>query len=782
MPRWARVMGESQDGRGFRPGWGLVTILGVIVFVIVIVTSGGDAPGVHGAKRGPERPGRATAVSEVAPEARGERPAPGAPATRAGAIVMPGGTVKGTVRWESGTPVAGAAVALVDEEGELVGEVLTDAAGHYAIEDEALAGRELQITEPLGAAHERDLAPLRTGETRSLDVVLGGAREVVGWVLDPSGEPLPGVPVTLSWERAAARWHALTDAGGGFVFVDAPETPVRVTADGGDLGIASARVAQSDAMRREVTLVLEPTGTIVVSANPEVVALGQVTVRCYSAGAHGEDGLWNDDLRAPDYDFEHLEEEGHLDYPPIDEELAASPPEPVQPEPVVAEVEAMIAVALSGWDTGDPEGSLTRMALDLARMDPGMEREIRSDVERAFPELAGQPLEAVARAAAQKVIDEEPRILDMMGVAASHVQAGVAPLEAFMRAEQELRPGWDATVGHQVEAPPAAAAVEIEAVGEEVDPVDDEAAMADGAYDEGLVAPDIAIDDDHVDFDQLELMERLEALRERTGIDEIEVADEPRSIVATGAFFQPIPVRGAFEYRVSIVHPEGLEIVCGSVFVAPGDEVEVRCGGGGGPAILEGRVVDARGAPVAGAEVGVFPSIYADWVRATTDHHGRYRLEVEVTGAQLVTVVAETPTADGATHASAQRRQQNARSGVLTEVPDLVLRSYADLVDYSNPAPFGGVGASIGLGTEGIVLQSLVEDGPLAMSGAEEGDVIVRIGEEVGASLSADDAVMMLRGEVGTAVDLTLRSAAGELYELLLTRGLVTPPQPPRID
>ena len=124
----------------------------------------------------------------------------------------------------------------------------------------------------------------------------------------------------------------------------------------------------------------------------------------------------------------------------------------------------------------------------------------------------------------------------------------------------------------------------------------------------------------------------------------------------------------------------------------------------------------------------------------------------------------------------AERRQQNARPGQRTEVPDMIARRGDEIPTRSLDTPFGGVGANINLGSEGVVLEHLFEDGPLAMAGAESGDVIVRIGDELGASLSVDDALAMLRGESGTDVDLTLRSAAGELYELLVTRGTITPP------
>jgi hypothetical protein len=806
MPRWAEKEDAStdplraahrgaHDRRRLHPAWGLLVGVGALAIIAFVATSGGSQGAASGLTL-PEAREDATTVAGAAPEATASPATPRAPAHAAPRL--PGATVKGTVRWGTGQPLFGAEIALLDTGGAVVGEVEIGDDGHYLIADPALAGVELRVTESLTGAHRRDLTPLRAGETRSFDIVIGGVREVVGWVLDPGGDPLPGIFVALSWEAAGSRWHAVSDAGGGFIFADVPETSLRVTADGGDLGMASARVAQSDAPRREVTLVLEPTGTILVSAAPEVAALGEVTIRCYSAGAHGEDGLWNDDLRATVYEGEHEVYDLEDVYDPYahtvegasDEEIGAMLFEPVEPDPSLVQVEEMISSALRGWDVSDPEGSLVRMATDLARMDPRMEQEIRSDVERAFPELVGQPLEAIARAAAHKVIAEEPQLLDMMGLAAAHLQGGMPPFEAFMRAEQDLR---------QVEPPPplpepalvdpalAEPWVTIEpdyggADSLASDPaVHDMYAEIDSADD--VPALDFADYPDHApEYEEnIALMERLEALREELGFDDVELADEPRSLVATGPFFQPIPVRGAFEYRVSVRHPDGFELVCGTVFVAAGDEVEVHCGGSG-PAVLEGRVVNSRGVPIEGAQVEVFPDIYSDSVRATTDRLGRYVLEVPVARAQLVTVFADSPAPFDDSHWIAQRRQQNARPGVRTEVPDIILRTRDELVDFTSREPFGGVGASIALGTEGIVLQTLFEDGPLALSGAEEGDVIVRIGEEIGASLSADDAVLLLRGEVGSEIDLTLRSAAGELYELLLTRGLVTPVTWPEVD
>jgi len=764
MPRWAR----PNDRSSVRPlfVFALAAMLIAIVAVLLWPSSGPvedsgltlpQAAADAERERRPDAPNRPAIANHLAPKAPVVRP----------------GTLHGTIRWDYGGAVVGAEVALLDETGEVLVEIKTDESGTYVLQDESLVGAELQVTEPYGAAHQRDLVPLKAGEDRSFDVVIGDQREVVGWVLDGAGDPVPGVLVTAAWEAADSRWRAVTDRGGSFTFVDVPATPLRVTADGGDLGIASARVARTDAARREVTLVLEPVGTILVRADAEVAMLGQVTVRCFSAAAHGEDGLWNDDMRAPP----EVSGDGidGMDGEPGMEEVQPSE------DPTLPELENLIGNALRGWDSGDPEGSLVRMALDMAMADPRLEAEMRRDLATQFPGISNGSMEDIARAAANKVIAEEPRVLDMMGLAALKLQEGAGAMEAFMLAEQELRepmvePNANDTIPEAVEALP------VEAV-----PIEPEPAMpepATGSYDPSLdpgselagAEADIPADlSDHGEYDLGEdyvepnddYQRRIEELRALSHIDTIGMGDEPRSVVATGRFFEPIPVRGAFEYQVSIKTADGYELVCGTVFVAPGEEVEINCGGTG-PATMTGRVVDVRGAPLEGVRI----EAYTDQLyKTTSDKNGRYQLTPTVNGAQLVTVSASDQ--DGTVWA--QRRQQNARPGQATEVPDLIVRRPDEQPAHNLTDPFGGVGASIELGSEGIVLSSLFDDGPLAMAGVESGDVIVRIGEELGASLSVDDALSMLRGEVGTDVDLTLRSAAGELYELMVTRGLVTP-------
>lgn len=763
MPGRARGEGgRPRESRRFWGWWALGAALvgGAIAFWPRETASGPEVLVPRRAKAAPvERTGTA-ATPRLGEHLAG----------RAGVVretARAGAKVRGTVRWESGEAASGAEVTLLDAKGEVLGEARVDEAGSYEIADATLGGAELQVTEPMGDAHQRDVAPLAPGEERRLDVVLGEQREVVGWVLDGAGEPQPGVVVSLTWEAANARWSAVTDAGGAFAFDDVPVTPLRVSADGGELGMASARLARSEATRREVTLVLEPVGTIEVRASPEVAALGEVVVRCFSATAHGEDGLWNDDVRASELGEQLPYEERE----PVELAGLEAPVDEVPPvDPSMEEVEAMLGNALRDWDHDDPEASLVRMALSLASTNPMMEAAMAREMGAEFPELAGAPLEDIVRAAAAKALREEPELVDTMGMASLKVREGMSPMEAFMAADAEMRERHAPAPSEAADTTPYEAEAGATAEADVARPIDNEAAVEAlepeaGAADGEAYGP--------AEGGEYEVRNaftaRLEELTALTGIETVTGPEEARSQVASGRAFEPIPVRGAFEYQVSVRAADGFEVVCGTVFVAPGEEVVLGCGRGAGPAVLAGRVIDAAGEPIAGARIEVCAD---ECVQATTDHYGAYELSLAVTSARLVSVVAQDATG---TEWLAERRQQNARPGARTEVPDLVVRQAADRPVHALTEPFGGVGANIELVGEGIAIAGLFEDGPLALSGVEVGDVILRIGEEVGASLSVDDALVLLRGEVGSELDLTLRSSAGEVYDLLVTRGLIDP-------
>lgn len=711
--------------------------------------------------------------------------------------VCPPGRVSGVVRWDYGGSVARASIALLNEAGEIVDETETSDGGAYALVDAELSGRSLKI-EASGERAERDLDALTPGEARRFDVVIGDLREIEGWVLDLQGDPVPGVPVRLGWESSGSQWSTVSDAKGAFRFEDMPATPLRVTADGGDLGMASARIAQADGARREVTLVLEPVGAIVVTIAPKLRAvLGETEVkvlaRCYSPLAHGEDGLWVDDKRtfanAPEAVPEDIGESMGEDHAVADVDDV----EPGVESPGMGEENQMMESmgrALLDWDPADPEAGIAKVVVTMVQDNP----KIRAELEKELGGdggLASESLEDLARELAQKTMREQPQVAAMFGSAAEHIRAGSSPMEAMMaaaRAESERA----MNEAKEVPIPEVAEAVPAEAVAAEAMPaeavvtapdeigvsIDGEMSMenpSDGEVDGHHFIDDgngemyyVPGGEDEVDPEFEKRASIIDKIREASGAT-AEWASDSRAVVAEGAVGAVIPVRGAFEYQVSLKHPDGVEVVCGSVFVAPGQTVEIVCGHEA-EAVVVGRVVDGKGKPVVGVDVSAW--MISEVSTTTTDAEGRYRLSGQMNVASMTEVSATD--ASGARRA-ATRRAVQLRPGETTELEDLVMLGEDEAPVGVMTTPFGGVGGYLQLASEGILLAGLEEEGPLALAGAEAGDTIIAIGDQLGASMSMDDALMMLRGEAGTEVDVTLRNPAGELYELLVTRGIITP-------
>ncbi len=110
------------------------------------------------------------------------------------------------------------------------------------------------------------------------DEVYGSSVELFGWVLDVRGEPLAGVTVVAGRTPERRGWRVVTGRDGGFVFARLPKEQLRVTADGGERGVATRWVEPKKA-RQEVSLVLEPTALLIVQS--EVGGTGRVIVRSY---------------------------------------------------------------------------------------------------------------------------------------------------------------------------------------------------------------------------------------------------------------------------------------------------------------------------------------------------------------------------------------------------------------------------------------------------------------------------------------------------------------------
>ena len=70
---------------------------------------------------------------------------------------------------------------------------------------------------------------------------------------------------------------------------------------------------------------------------------------------------------------------------------------------------------------------------------------------------------------------------------------------------------------------------------------------------------------------------------------------------------------------------------------------------------------------------------------------------------------------------------------------------------------FGGLGIEIGMEAGVVKVISPIDDTPAAKAGIKAGDYIVKIGKEQVQGKSLVEAVKLMRGPVGTSIDLTIR-------------------------
>ena len=70
---------------------------------------------------------------------------------------------------------------------------------------------------------------------------------------------------------------------------------------------------------------------------------------------------------------------------------------------------------------------------------------------------------------------------------------------------------------------------------------------------------------------------------------------------------------------------------------------------------------------------------------------------------------------------------------------------------------FGGLGIEIGMESGVVKIISPIDDTPAAIAGLKAGDYIVKIGKEQVQGKSLMEAVKLMRGPVGSSIDLTIR-------------------------
>lgn len=90
---------------------------------------------------------------------------------------------------------------------------------------------------------------------------------------------------------------------------------------------------------------------------------------------------------------------------------------------------------------------------------------------------------------------------------------------------------------------------------------------------------------------------------------------------------------------------------------------------------------------------------------------------------------------------------------------------------------FGGVGMEVGSRNGKVTVIAPLKDSPAASAGIKAGDIIVRVGDVVTETMGVDEAIKLIRGEVGTPVTFTIyREGESELREITVVRDVIKIP------
>ena len=104
----------------------------------------------------------------------------------------------------------------------------------------------------------------------------------------------------------------------------------------------------------------------------------------------------------------------------------------------------------------------------------------------------------------------------------------------------------------------------------------------------------------------------------------------------------------------------------------------------------------------------------------------------------------------------------------------LTAEEYAELRSRTE-ATYGGVGLTVAPAPEGLIVTSAPE-GPARRAGIRAGDVIVSIDGRPAAALSFERSIALVKGEQGTAVELTVRRAHGGKFQFRVVRDEIVSP------
>jgi len=121
---------------------------------------------------------------------------------------------------------------------------------------------------------------------------------------------------------------------------------------------------------------------------------------------------------------------------------------------------------------------------------------------------------------------------------------------------------------------------------------------------------------------------------------------------------------------------------------------------------------------------------------------------------------------------------ENAIKGMLTELDPhsnyLAPQTYKNL-QVSATGEFGGLGLEVGMEDGFVKVISPIDDTPAQKAGIESGDLIVKIDNKPVKGLSLNEAVKLMRGKIGTSIELTIaREGNAQPLEFSLERAVIS--------